>query len=160
MAEELSEEQIAEFKEAFSLFDKDGDGKKISVYLSWSCQKRLATAAPTPMKAKRGMCSWLVPDMIEIMPPFCIFIAAGIHQVEPSSYFRTPPSHTLVFTHCCVYIIGTITTKELGVVMRSLGQNPSEADLADMIKEVGYRWEWYYQLARIRCLDGREIEAP
>jgi hypothetical protein len=102
MAEELSEEQIAEFKEAFSLFDKDGDGKKISVYLSWSCQKRLATAAPTPMKAKRGMCSWLVPDMIEIMPPFCIFIAAGIHQVEPSSYFRTPPSNTLVFTHATV----------------------------------------------------------
>lgn len=28
MAEHLTEEQIAEFKEAFSLFDKDGDGKK------------------------------------------------------------------------------------------------------------------------------------
>ena len=27
MAEQLTEEQIAEFKEAFSLFDKDGDGK-------------------------------------------------------------------------------------------------------------------------------------
>ena len=26
MAEQLTEEQIAEFKEAFSLFDKDGDG--------------------------------------------------------------------------------------------------------------------------------------
>lgn len=26
MAEHLTEEQIAEFKEAFSLFDKDGDG--------------------------------------------------------------------------------------------------------------------------------------
>lgn len=26
--EQLTEEQIAEFKEAFSLFDKDGDGKK------------------------------------------------------------------------------------------------------------------------------------
>ena len=26
MAEGLTEEQIAEFKEAFSLFDKDGDG--------------------------------------------------------------------------------------------------------------------------------------
>jgi hypothetical protein len=26
MADQLSEEQIAEFKEAFSLFDKDGDG--------------------------------------------------------------------------------------------------------------------------------------
>ena len=34
MAESLTEEQIAEFKEAFSLFDKDGDGKittKVSV---------------------------------------------------------------------------------------------------------------------------------
>ena len=26
MADQLSEEQIGEFKEAFSLFDKDGDG--------------------------------------------------------------------------------------------------------------------------------------
>jgi calmodulin len=26
MAEQLTEEQIAEFKEAFALFDKDGDG--------------------------------------------------------------------------------------------------------------------------------------
>jgi hypothetical protein len=32
MADQLTEEQIAEFKEAFSLFDKDGDGKKISVF--------------------------------------------------------------------------------------------------------------------------------
>merc|ERR1719409_616249 len=54
-ATQLSDEQIAEFKEAFSLFDKDGDG--------------------------------------------------------------------------------TITTKELGTVMRSLGQNPTEAELHDMINE-------------------------
>jgi calmodulin len=54
--DQLTEEQIAEFKEAFSLFDKDGDG--------------------------------------------------------------------------------TITTKELGTVMRSLGQNPTESELQDMINEV------------------------
>ena len=56
MADQLTEEQIAEFKEAFSLFDKDGDG--------------------------------------------------------------------------------TITTKELGTVMRSLGQNPTEAELQDMINRL------------------------
>eukprot|EP00004_Rigifila_ramosa_P025521 TRINITY_DN7653_c0_g1_i1.p1 TRINITY_DN7653_c0_g1~~TRINITY_DN7653_c0_g1_i1.p1 ORF type:complete len:176 (+),score=59.80 TRINITY_DN7653_c0_g1_i1:78-530(+) len=56
MADQLSEEQIAEFKEAFSLFDNDGDG--------------------------------------------------------------------------------TITTKELGTVMRSLGQNPTETELQDMVNEV------------------------
>ena len=52
----LSEEQCAEFKEAFAIFDKDGDG--------------------------------------------------------------------------------TITIKDLGVVMRSLGQNPTESELQDMINEV------------------------
>ncbi|KAL6057172.1 hypothetical protein STEG23_022011 [Scotinomys teguina] len=56
MADQLTKEQIAEFKEAFSFFDKDGDG--------------------------------------------------------------------------------TITTKALGTVMRSLGQNPTEDELQDMINEV------------------------
>uniref|UniRef100_A0A8C4T403 EF-hand domain-containing protein n=2 Tax=Erpetoichthys calabaricus TaxID=27687 RepID=A0A8C4T403_ERPCA len=56
MADQLPPEQIAEFREAFALFDKDGDG--------------------------------------------------------------------------------TITSKELGTVMRALGQNPSEAELQDMINEV------------------------
>jgi calmodulin len=36
MADQLNEEQIAEFKEAFALFDKNGDGSittKVSTYL-------------------------------------------------------------------------------------------------------------------------------
>ena len=31
---------------------------------------------------------------------------------------------------------GTVTTKQLGTVIRSLGQNPTEAELEDMINEV------------------------
>lgn len=32
MADQLTEEQIAEFKEAFALFDKDGDGASTIIY--------------------------------------------------------------------------------------------------------------------------------
>jgi hypothetical protein len=45
MADQLTEEQIAEFKEAFSLFDKDGDGECRRKWSYWmeSGQKWLVT---------------------------------------------------------------------------------------------------------------------
>lgn len=79
----MSEEQIAEFQEAFKLFDKDNNGKQISK------KRKLNLEAPYSF-------SLLI---IELK-------------------------------------IGSITIQELGTVMRSLGQTPSESELVDMINEV------------------------
>lgn len=57
---------------------------------------------------------------------------------------------------------GKITKDELGVVMRSLGQKPSEADLRDIMKEADRDGELSYcfklsfpVLARSDCFAGK-----
>lgn len=50
MADQLTEEQIAEFKEAFSLFDKDGDGE--------CCRKRHSLAEEFPLWG--SVCWWVL----------------------------------------------------------------------------------------------------
>lgn len=64
------------------------------------------------------------------------------HPFPPPSYFVIPsfscacPEFKEAFSLFDKDGDGTITTKELGTVMRSLGQNPTEAELQDMINEV------------------------
>ena len=54
---------------------------------------------------------------------------------------------------------GTITTKELGTVMRSLGQNPTEAELHDMINEVDADGNGTVHFPEFLSLMGMDAEA-
>jgi calmodulin len=82
--QQLSKQQIEEFREAFSLFDKDGDGMHLGPLLN------------------------------------CICIVHGSIAIDSGKLINA----------------GTITTKELGTVMGSLGQSPTEEELQEMVKEV------------------------
>jgi hypothetical protein len=62
MADQLTDDQIAEFKEAFSLFDKDGDGKD-------------AYPFPSPLSVCCPACHLYVP---------CSGIEAAVYLVGPS----------------------------------------------------------------------------
>ncbi|CAN1253234.1 CAM, partial [Linum perenne] len=65
-----------------------------------------------------------------------ILLLISSHQWPISSPTIRSPSSRKPSAYSIRTAMGCITTKELGTVMRSLGQNPTEAELQDMINEV------------------------
>lgn len=59
-----------------------------------------------------------------------------------------------------IRIVGNITTKELGTVMRSLGQNPTEAELQEMINEVDADGNGTIDFPEFLNLMARKMKAP
>ena len=53
---------------------------------------------------------------------------------------------------------GTITTKELGPVMLSLGQNPTEAELLDMINEIDADGKGTFDFPELLSLMARKLK--
>ncbi|KAK9221301.1 hypothetical protein WN944_009727 [Citrus x changshan-huyou] len=110
MADQLTDDQISEFKEAFSLFDKDGDAIPFQVY-------------------DMGIWSFMDSSSVGVeigSSDFASVLVVGLEEVKELKLIEMRARGSL----------WCITTKELGTVMRSLGQNPTEAELQDMINEV------------------------
>ncbi|XP_067939323.1 uncharacterized protein [Watersipora subatra] len=130
-ADQLAEEQIAEFKEAFSLFDKDGDGtittKELGIVMRSPGQN------PTEAELQDMINEVDADGKTTLEYPETLVLRSGKTE-------RTSTEQIAEFKEAFSLFDkdgdGTITTKELGIVMRSPGQNPTEAELQDMINEV------------------------
>ncbi|XP_028058570.1 putative calmodulin-3 [Camellia sinensis] len=145
MADQLTDDQISEFKEAFSLFDKDGDGCITTKELGTV----MRSLGQNPTEAE-------LQDMINEVdadgngtidfPEFLNLMARKMKDTDSEEELKETMADQLTDDQISEFKEafslfdkdgdGCITTKELGTVMRSLGQNPTEAELQDMINEV------------------------
>lgn len=77
------------------------------------------------------------PFRYETFPPIYLSTGKITTPLKPCRLFSHTTHFDTLHRLLAKYVTpGQITTKELGTVMRSLGQNPSESELQDMINEV------------------------
>ena len=151
MGEQLSEEQIADFKEAFSLFDKDGDGIiKIS---ELALLIRSLNQNPTNSEIKE-MINEIDPEQSGILdfPEFISLMARRIKDVNPEEELRE------AFQVLDRDKLGFVSSTEVKHLVSKWGEAFTEEEADQMIKEadpegVGQiRYEDFIKLLTTRYL--------
>jgi len=128
MADHYTEEQIAEFKEAFSLFDKDGDGtidneELGTVLRSLGNQPTDEDVEDMIREAdKDGNGTIDFGEFIEMMPTQERDENAEEEMLEAFRVFDTDGN-------------GSITADELRQIFNNLGEKLTDDEISDMIEE-------------------------
>lgn len=128
MGEQLTEEQIADFKEAFSLFDKDGDG--VIKIAELALLVRSLNQNPTNSELNEWIAE-IDPDQTGILdfPEFISLMARKMKDVNPEEELRE------AFQVLDKEKLGYMTTNELKHVVVKWGEAFSEEEAEQMIRE-------------------------
>jgi len=126
MAEHLTEEQTAEFREAFALFDKDGDGtistKELGMVMNSLGQK------PTPQELENMIREVDIDGNGEIdFDEFLTMMAKKLKETDLEEDIREA---FRVFDNKAS---GTISTQELRHIMSNLGEKMKDSEIDEMI---------------------------
>jgi calmodulin len=125
----LTEEQIAEFKEAFALFDKDGDGSITTKELGTVMRSLGQTPTEAELQSYIKEVDANKNGTIDF-PEFLSLMAKKMETQESEEEIRD------AFKVFDKDNTGLISAAELRHVLTSIGEKLSDEDLDDLLKEI------------------------
>ncbi|EEA21351.1 hypothetical protein TMatcc_009247 [Talaromyces marneffei ATCC 18224] len=128
MAESLTEEQIARFREAFAVFDKDGNGEITADEL----REVMRSLGQNPTESElQDIVNELDVDRTGTID-FDEFLTMMVHKGKATDEEAELRAAFEVFDQDGS---GTISADEMRRVMKSIGEDLTDAEIEEMIKE-------------------------